>query len=113
MSDGEQKDLSYHAQPSPICYLIAATKASGVKDAAARGWTQIAAHRFATPEKLDVRIAITLRECIPTPGGTRLFKGADYDSGPDGASVDELKAWMTEQERFGHFVERGQGRWIE
>jgi hypothetical protein len=102
---------------SRVMYLVAATEAQGVKDAMSRGWERIALTRFATPDKDDVRVVWRINDMIPTAGGTFLYKGSDYESGPD--SEFEMKRWagangaIGEKAAFDRFVESGEGMWME
>lgn len=81
---------------SRVFYLVSRSEESGIAAARARGWTRIAARRFATPENDDVRLVCRLSELVPIPGGTMMLRdGEDYDPG------------------FDKFVAEGGGVWVE
>ena len=101
---------------SRVLYLVAATEASGIKEAEGRGWTRIARLRFVTPEKDDVRVVSRLNDVLVQPAKTPLIKGGDYDDGPD--SEWDMARWAGdeqrtgEKERFDGFVAEGNGVWV-
>ncbi len=92
-------------------YLVAATEASGIDDAAQRGWHRIARSRFVTPERDDVLLVWRFPDMLPIGSVTRMIKGADYDSGPDDAV--KLAAWIEHKEQFDRFVAFHRGEWVE
>lgn len=100
-----------------IMFLVAATDESGVADAMARGWTRIAARRFATPTRHDVRVIRSMVDLIvgQTPVA-QLIKGSDYDTGPAKSKAEDPLGWLRwEQEKpeFDKFVASGRGVWVD
>ena len=100
-----------------IFYLVAATEAQGIKDAAERGWERIAAHRFVTPNKDDVRLIWRYASLLPMAGPTPMIKGSDYETGPPPEDRMAWERWagsedrMGDKARFDAFVADGYGRW--
>ena len=100
-----------------IMFLVAATDESGVADAMARGWTRIAARRFATPQRHDVRVIRSMADLIigQTPV-VSMIKGSDYETGPAKSRDEDPFAWLRwDQERpeFDKFVASGRGAWVD
>jgi hypothetical protein len=101
-----------------IAYLVSATATAGVDEALRRGWTRLAAFRFATPQKHDIRLVTRIADLVPTAGVTLLIKGSDYDSGPPAADGLACRAWQGrdgaagQRVEFDAFVASGKGRWI-
>lgn len=81
-----------------IIYLIANDRQEGLDFAESRGWHIIAANRFATPEKDDVRLVTIYNEMMPIPSGTRMIRA--YIEHPQAALFDDL-------------VARGGATWID
>lgn len=82
-----------------ILFLVCAKEAQGLIDAEARGWTRIAAWRFAGPDKDDIRVVRRFSDLGPgTP--LTLIKASDYEDNP-------------EKERFEKFVDAGHARWVD
>lgn len=99
-----------------IMYLVSATRQAGVRAAMERGWTRIAASRFATAEKHDVRVITRASELVPLSGVTLLIKGDDYEAGPAAEDTVAFAAWAGDAGQkfeFDRFVLSGRGRWIE
>ena len=102
-----------------IFYLVSATEAQGIKDAAERGWERIAAHRFVTLSKDDVRLIWRYASLLPMAGQTPMIKGSDYESGPPPEDRMAWERWSGEgsglgdKARFDAFVADGHGRWVE
>ena len=100
-----------------IMFLVASTDESGVADAMARGWTRIAARRFATPQRHDVRVIRSMVDLIvgQTPV-VSMIKGSDYETGPAKGPEQDPLAWLrweTEKPEFDKFVASGRGAWVD
>lgn len=104
---------------SRLYYIVAATEAQGVKDCMDRGWERIAAKRFVTPDKDDVRVVCRISELVPLAGKTPMVKAKGYEDGPD--NEFELKRWagdadvgaVGEKAHFDRFIAEGHGVWID
>lgn len=102
---------------SRVLYLVAATDGQGVKDAEGHGWERIAATRFVTSGKDDVRIVSRTVDLHPLAGETPMIKGSDYDSGPEAKFLRQR--WLGtderagERQRFEEFMRDGNGVWID
>lgn len=93
-------------EPARVAYLVAPTIQAGIEDGRNRaGWTQIAYTRFATEDRMDIRVIDRIRDCIPIPGGTKLYKGKSYDEATN-------EDWA-DKRQFESFIESGAGKWIE
>jgi hypothetical protein len=100
-----------------IIWLVAATDDQGIADALAQGWVRLAARRFVTPGRHDVRVIRSMADLIAgdTPV-VRMLKGSDYESGPaKGPDVDPLAwaRWEREKPEFDKFVATGRGWWVD
>lgn len=98
-----------------IAFLICATNEAGEGEARERGWTRIAATRYATPEKDDIRV-ITRADDLVLPNGAAatMIKGRDYDSGPPEAHGERATLiWERQRAEFQHVVDNGRGRWVD
>ncbi len=96
-----------------IVFLISPLPPSVVAEwARERGWTRLAAGRFATPNRDDIHLIRRMSEWTPFAGKSAfLMKGPGYDEAP---GTDEMKeGWERDKAPFERFVEDGGGRWIE
>lgn len=95
-------------------YFIAPTLTQGMEDARARGWSQIAFHRFATEtgnERYDIIVVDSLSHLNAASDKTLMVKAPSYDDGPP---VDYQKAvWEKRVVEFDEFVASGRAEWFD
>lgn len=73
-------------------YFIAESAESARSYALACGWRQIAAGRYATPEKDDIIVVRSPTELHPVPSGIKLLRGPDFASHPHAAAFERFVA---------------------
>ena len=73
-------------------YFIAASAESARSYATMCGWRQIAAGRYATPEKDDIIVVRSPAELHPMPSGIKLFRGPDFDTHPYAVAFERFVA---------------------
>lgn len=97
-----------------IVYLICSSLETGIAEANDRaGWIRIAAARFATEDKDDIRIVTRITDLAPIAGPIHLMKAGDYAVMPEGLGVVQTANWTKDRAAFDTFVEAGQGIWVE
>ena len=82
-----------------LAFLVVDRVHNAAAWAAARGWTQLAANRFATPARDDIRVAERMAELVAIPGGIPMIRGPGFDNNPQ---ADEFEA----------LVDAGGARWV-
>jgi hypothetical protein len=83
-----------------IKFLVVDRNVSAIKFGLERGWTRIAAARYATPHKDDIRVVERYSELPPVGGIAVLIRGPGFN--------ENLQA-----EDFEALVEKGAARWDE
>lgn len=98
-----------------IAYLVTSNPSPNAADeyALSKKWIKVAAFRWATPERDEIRVIHRMADLALFSNGTRLIKAPDYEDGPERATEDALEAWIAEKEQFDRFVAEGAGKWIE
>lgn len=102
-----------------IAYLVSPTYLAGVEEAHRRGWIQLAANRFATPARHDMRLVTRMADLVAAPGPTIMMRVIEYDAGPIGERGVEWLSWFGregergQKDEFDSFVASGRGRWVE
>lgn len=83
-----------------IYFMLCADEAVGRAECSRRGWTQVGADRFYTPQRDDVRLARRFTDIMLLPGGTWFIPGPDFPLNP-------------EARRFLHLIRTGAAKWVE
>lgn len=96
-----------------IKYLVCGTVSGGVSDARSRGWVQLAARRFATAVKDDIRVVCRFAEMVPDPAGVTVFvRGGDFPVEPRERDADG-RLLRPDAADFDEFVRCGHAEWEE
>lgn len=83
-----------------IYFMLCADEAVGRAECSRRGWTQVGADRFYTPQRDDIRLARRFTDIMLLPGGTWFIPGPDFPLNP-------------EARRFLHLIRTGAAKWVE
>ena len=86
-----------------LFFLVCGNEAIGNAECLARGWTQVGAARFFTPERDDVRVIRRFTDMALLPGGTWLMAGRDFGDNPERKAFVDLVGlgaakWVTGEE---------------